>query len=177
MVLRAAHEEGLAVVPRLAAADVPVSLAGHISAGIFADLGGLETIVGSGMAEELDNYSPFSSLVDSTGRDVIELPPAPSSLSLFMSAMITLGSWQLVRSAKDLSLGHLPEWYHSGGPVQVGHATPFDLDYNSLVLVTFDEPIVLTTLCLDARRELRSRCTDQHFLILADPRGPPIDRS
>ena len=56
----------------------------------------------------------------------VQYPPSltdgASSFSLCLYALMGLG---LVRSApwvKKLSLGSLPEWYHDGGPFQIGHS-------------------------------------------------------
>jgi len=50
------------------------------------------------------------------------LTDGASSFSLCLYALMGLG---LVRSApwaKKLSLGSIPEWYHDGGPFQIGHS-------------------------------------------------------
>jgi len=56
----------------------------------------------------------------------IQYPPSltdgASSFSLCLYALMGLG---LVRSApwvKKLSFGCIPEWYHNGGPFQIGHS-------------------------------------------------------
>lgn len=105
--------------------------------------------------------------------DVIQLPPAPSSTALFFSAMASIGAWQLVRSSKNLHFGAMPEWYHSGGPVQVGHITAFDLDFTSLPLCLFEEPVGERPFFYSTGRDIGLRRESQHFLSIADPRGPP----
>ena len=105
--------------------------------------------------------------------NVIQLPPAPSSTALFFSAMASIGAWQLVRSGRNLHLGAMPEWYHSGGPVQVGHITAFDLDFMNLPLCLFEEPVGERPFCYSAGRDIGLRLESQHFLTIADPRGPP----
>lgn len=52
----------------------------------------------------------------------------PSSIGLFLSGLMTVGAWHLGRSVGKWHphIGSLPEWYHDGGPLQVGHAVPFD---------------------------------------------------
>jgi hypothetical protein len=92
---------------------------------------------------------------------------------LFLSALVSLGAWQLVRSSRDLHLGAMPEWYHTGAPVQIGHTTVFDLEYSSVVLCLFDAPVPAPTFSHRAARESRLRLSDQPCLCLTDPRGPP----
>lgn len=106
-------------------------------------------------------------------QNVRELPPLPDSASLFLSAILSVGAWQLVRSAKQFDLAAAPEWYHVEGPTQIGHATAFDLDMNASALCRFEQPetdspyrslLPEHTLRLDA----------QHALAVAVPRGPPV---
>jgi hypothetical protein len=63
---------------------------------------------------------------DAGQTSAIQYPPSltdgASSFSLCLYALMGLG---LVRSApwvKKLSFGFLPEWYHDGGPFQIGHS-------------------------------------------------------
>ena len=44
------------------------------------------------------------------------------SLSLCLYALVGLGLCSAPHWAKRLSFGHIPEWYHSGGPFQIGHS-------------------------------------------------------
>lgn len=105
---------------------------------------------------------------------VLELPPAPGSAALFLSAMVSLGAWQLVRSGRDMHLGSMPEWYHTGAPAQVGHTTVFDLDYSGVVLCVFDAPTPAPVDSSWRARESRPQWLDEHILSQADPRGPPL---
>jgi len=52
----------------------------------------------------------------------IDLTNGPGSLSLCLSALMGLGLCGSVHWAKRLSFGFVPEWYHSGGPFQIGHS-------------------------------------------------------
>jgi len=45
-----------------------------------------------------------------------------NSLKLCLSALISLGLCCSGHWVKRLSLGFVPEWYHEGGPIQVGHS-------------------------------------------------------
>lgn len=107
-------------------------------------------------------------------RAVVQLPPAPGSAALFLSAMASLGALQLVRSSKDIRFSALPEWYHAGGPVQVGHVTPFDLDFSSMVLCIVEPPGIFgQAQRFRGWRDQRTHFCDQQFLTPADSRGPP----
>ena len=102
------------------------------------------------------------------------LPPSPGSASLFLSAALSIGAWQLVRSARQIHVGPLPEWYHPGGPAQVGHAFPIDLQFAPVAVCCFEQPISdPRPIIYRPQRELRARPDSQSFLIIADPRGPP----
>lgn len=46
----------------------------------------------------------------------------PDSLALCLSALMGLGLCSSVHWVKRLSFGFIPEWYHDGGPHQVGHS-------------------------------------------------------
>ena len=112
----------------------------------------------------------------SPDRPEFTVPPLPGSASLFLGAMLSVGAWQVVRSTRNANLSFLPEWYHSGGPAQIGHAVPFDLDLNAITLCFFesvDGGLGQQSAFDYVRRELRSRLNAQCFLSIADPRGPP----
>ncbi len=102
-----------------------------------------------------------------------ELPPAPSSMALVLSALAMLGAYQGVRSVKRLHLNFTPDWYHTGGPAQIGHATPFDLDCSALPPCVFDAPVAMPAFTYRIPRELGSRLRSQYFLLIESPRGPP----
>jgi len=50
------------------------------------------------------------------------LTSGPDSLKLCLSALISLGLCCSGHWVKKLSLGFVPEWYHEGGPFQIGHS-------------------------------------------------------
>jgi hypothetical protein len=107
------------------------------------------------------------------------LPSAPSSATLCLSAFAGFGVWQLTRSARKMHLGSLPEWYHDGGPAQIGHVTPLDLsfDLSALPICHFEAPDPsgdqgpLPSWWLS--RTPRHPFSSQFTLLTADPRGPP----
>ena len=108
-----------------------------------------------------------------------ELPPSPDSATLCVSALAGFGLWQLGRSARKLHWGALPDWYHTAGPVQVGHATPLDLEFSlaALPACVFDAPAVVSKppCCSERLRdEPYKRLLSQTILLTAEPRGPPM---
>ena len=106
-----------------------------------------------------------------------ENPSAPSSLTLVLSGVLSLGAFQGVRSIKKLHLAALPEWYHTGGPAQVGHATPFDLQFDALPECAFQQPVEAPAPAWHILRERRTPLRCQTFVPLAAPRGPPLSYS
>lgn len=52
----------------------------------------------------------------------IDLTNGPSSFNLCLCALIGLGLCRTAPWVKKLSLGFVPEWYHEGGPFQIGHS-------------------------------------------------------
>lgn len=50
------------------------------------------------------------------------LTSGPSSLSLCLSALIGLGLCSSAHYVKRLHFGSIPQWYHDGGPSQIGHS-------------------------------------------------------
>lgn len=118
--------------------------------------------------------------VEPAAERVESLPASPSSLAVALSSLVTLGSWRLVRQARQVHLACLPDWYHEGGPLQVGHATVLSLDLRAhLVPVCwYDCESVQTDLSfrpirlqrwLDLSVRLFGRC----YTPSCAPRSPP----
>ncbi len=71
---------------------------------------------------------------DSGGLDAAEsaaqitrtLPDSPGSASLALSGLLTLGAYGVLRSARHMHLAAPPQWYHDGGPLQIGHAVAYE---------------------------------------------------
>jgi len=110
---------------------------------------------------------------------VIAPPRAtPGGAGLLLWAVGGFGAWQLGRSARKLQWSALPEWYHTGGPAQIGHATPFDLGFSraDMPVCCFEQPKAggdqqegrAARLIL-----LPERFSPQRYLTVAVPRGPP----
>jgi len=56
------------------------------------------------------------------------LTDGQSSLSLCVSALIGLGLCSSAHCLKKLHFGSIPEWYHHGGPSQIGHSLAVNPD-------------------------------------------------
>ena len=52
----------------------------------------------------------------------LSLTNGQGSLNLCLSALIGLGLCSSAHFVKRLSFGFIPEWYHDGGPFQIGHS-------------------------------------------------------
>ena len=103
------------------------------------------------------------------------LPADMSSVTMFLMGISSLGAWQFVRSAKNTKfhLGHMPEWYHTGGPIQVGGVAAFDFDYYTPTFCTLDEPAGKQQFSHHSGRNLPARLKGQFLLTVEAPRGPP----
>ena len=118
-----------------------------------------------------------SFLAESLNGDTLrELPPAPSSISLVLSALASLGAYHGARSLKRLHFDFTPEWYHSGGPAQIGHATPLQLEFvrATLAICPYDIPISGPVWTCRIPREPCSRLLPQSILLAESPRAPPF---
>ena len=61
---------------------------------------------------------PFAQVPDT----LMELTDGPGSASLGLYALMGLGLFSTPRWIRRLHPGHLPQWYHDGGPFQIGHS-------------------------------------------------------
>ncbi len=119
---------------------------------------------------------PAAPVAETDGAAVRQLPALPSSASLFLSAVLSVGAWHTMRKASHLHLANLPEWYHAGAPDQVGHAVVFDptLSFELLPVCLFDVPLGIEPARFPhTPRELPSRYESQHTLTIESPRAPP----
>jgi hypothetical protein len=105
--------------------------------------------------------------------EVRVLPGAPSSLSLFLSMLGSMGIWQFGRSAKRVHWGDAQESFVTGGPIQLGPDDPLDPVFDHVAAAP-------ATIQADAPRwgfrhaDQQSGCKPQ-FLLSAEPtRGPPV---
>ena len=115
-----------------------------------------------------------------SGSEIRQVPPPPSSAALALCALATLGAYQGGRSLRRVHfVGGVPEWYHYGGPAQVGHATPLDLEFNlsAMPICRFEAPAAGGSEQPSPqwlRPDPRVRLHSQYSLLIADPRGPPM---
>jgi hypothetical protein len=110
-------------------------------------------------------------------NEVRQLPPLPGSAALYLSAVASIGGWYALRSARNLSWGALPDWYHTGGPSQIGHASPFDLNFHALPLRmdhSVDVEVGERHFYRRRPRETTPLGDRQCFLTITAPRGPPL---
>ena len=59
----------------------------------------------------------------------------PGSLNLCLYALIGLGFCRTAPWVKKLSFGFIPDWYHDGGPYQIGHSHAIGPEFLCCALV------------------------------------------
>jgi hypothetical protein len=109
------------------------------------------------------------------GEPADQLPAEPASLSLVLAGLGSLGAWQLGRAARHAHFGDVPDWFHAGGPVQIGYAFIANPDCTpALDVSAFDQPIgnrpVLHLMRCEPPLILQPEC----ILVTESPRGPPF---
>jgi hypothetical protein len=67
-----------------------------------------------------------------------------SSLSLCLYVLMGIGLCKTVPSVRKMSLGCIPDWYHDGGPSQVGHSHAVAPDLCFAPVICFIQPESLT---------------------------------
>lgn len=123
-------------------------------------------------------FSPDVSNLPADSPPAPASPPVPGSMALVLSALGSLGAYQGLRAAKRLPLGGLaPDWYHSDGPQQIGHATALDvtrLDVSSLALfeTAFDLYLAARASGVLAAPEFTPPRSPT-ILLIESPRAPP----
>ena len=148
-----------------------------------ADFSGLYN---SSVAADLD-FGPVRFLaragVDDVGQTsqtpyAMELTGGPDSSGMCLYALMSLGLCAAPHWVRRLSSGFIPEWYHKGGPFQIGHshaATPESLC--SLQIYFIGPPDNRTEDSLPQYR-LRTILTlwrkSQVTSDVLAPRGPPL---
>ncbi len=100
------------------------------------------------------------------------------SFNLCLSALIGLGLCSSAHWVKRLSFGFVPEWYHNGGPFQIGHS--FAVTPESLCPVPafcFIQPVCTVEDSLPQYRlgTVTSLWRKSQFTpVVIGPRGPPL---
>lgn len=62
------------------------------------------------------------------------------SLSLCLCGLISVGVFRFALSIRKLSLGLIPDWYHDGGPFQIGHSLAIGPDLHFASGYCFVQP-------------------------------------
>ena len=75
----------------------------------------------------IENFDPLPAAKTNVGQtyqvqSLQILTDGQGSLSLCLYALIGLGLCKCAPFAKRLSFGPIPQWYHDGGPYQIGHS-------------------------------------------------------
>ncbi len=107
----------------------------------------------------------------------LSLTNGQGSFNLCLSALIGLGLCSSTHWVKRLSFGFVPEWYHNGGPFQIGHS--FAITPESLCPVPVYCFIQLVCMVEDSLPQYRLRTVvslwrkSQFTPSVLVPRGPP----
>lgn len=111
-----------------------------------------------------------------------EQPPVPplteghGSLSLYLCGLISVGAFRSISSIRKLSLGALPDWYHDGGPFQIGHSLAIGPDLHLTPVYCFVQPDCTPRNCLPQyhRGTIVSLWRKSQFTpTVLSSRGPP----
>jgi hypothetical protein len=116
--------------------------------------------------------------------EVVELPPGPSSSTLALSGLLTLGAWGAARSARNVQLASMlhavcvPDWYYADA-TQVRHSVPFEFRLTlqpilSICGLPAQDPGRVRTLALRSDGDADRLGTPQYILSTTAPRGPPV---
>ncbi len=102
-----------------------------------------------------------------------------NSLTLCLYALLGLGLCRSAPLVKRLHLGYLPDWYHSGGPSQIGHSFAISPDCLSVARVFWFIQPELTAATQDLLPQHRWRIVvsvwrqSQFAATTLTSRGPP----
>lgn len=132
------------------------------------------------------DFWPVDSLPEAdadAGQPAPSQPPLtltnePDSLSLCLSALMGLGVCGSSHWVRKLHFGFIPEWYHDGGPLQIGHS--YAVTPDSLCTVPaycFIQPACTAKNSLPQYRLgtiVSPRRKSQFRPIVLASRGPPI---
>lgn len=133
---------------------------------------GFPLFVGLGQSDTTGRLAPDDAQ-DPEAKTVRELPAGPGGVTLFFVGMGCIGSVQLGKSARSLQLQSMPEWFHTGAPMQIGGATPFTFDHHIPVFRTSTETNDVRKFAHPPRHDLPSRHEGQFVPAVEAPRGPP----
>jgi len=146
------------------------------------DTAGQTSVSDCGRADLRHSRAPglfFPSHADSDFWSV-EFPAGQntSSLSLCLYALMGLGLCSSAHWVKKHSLGFIPEWYHNGGPFQIGHSLAVTPDNLSLTPARcFIQPVLVAEDLIPIYRSMtvRSLWRESQFTpAVIESRGPPL---
>jgi hypothetical protein len=127
----------------------------------------------AGLAPETDNEAELTYETE----PVWVLSDGQNSFSLCLYALIGLGLCRSAPLVKKLSLGPIPDWYHNGGPFQMGHRYAIGPDLCAAPVYCFVQPDHPVRECRPqyARGTIASPLRESQFTFpLRAPRGPPF---
>lgn len=61
-------------------------------------------------------------------QNLLSFTDGPGNFALCLYALVGLGLFKSAPWVKKLSFSSVPEWYHNGGPLQIGHSIAVNLD-------------------------------------------------
>ena len=116
-----------------------------------------------------------SPAIELSSQAVMELPPDHGSYYLVIYGLISLGAFQLPRSARKLHLvGCAPEWFGSHGPSKIGHTSIVELNFDALPICHSNVPVIERLISYSIQG-IWSTYTDRRGRLPASPtRGPPL---
>ncbi|MBL8879514.1 MAG: hypothetical protein JNG88_10380 [Phycisphaerales bacterium] len=104
-------------------------------------------------------------------------PRMSDSAAVLIFGLGGVGVWQAGRNAKKFASSITPDWYHTGGPTQVGHSTPLPLDWTETLSidVAFETPMVVVP-HVSYRLPLEAAATllEPAYARILAPRAPPF---
>ena len=110
-------------------------------------------------------------------QDLHSLTSGPSSLDLCLSVLLGLALCSCPHWVRKLSLGSIGQWYHDGGPAQIGHSLAVSIDSICPIPARcFIQPVcpaddIVPYYCLRVNASLRRKPQFTPDVIAA--RGPP----
>jgi hypothetical protein len=109
-------------------------------------------------------------------QPVYVLTEGRTNFHLCLCALLSLGLCRAAPWAKRLSLGVVPDWYHHGGPFQIGHSLAVSPDCLCPTLVCFVQPDSVAENPIPRYHfaTVVSRWRNSQFTpAVVAPRGPP----
>ena len=109
----------------------------------------------------------------------LELKSEQGSLSLCLYALMSFGLCSAPHWLKRFSFGPVPDWYHTGGPYQIGHsfAAPPDFHRTVKLILHFIQPniIILDSIPRYQTRIVISLWRESQFILeKTASRAPPF---